>query len=337
MISSGIPISEALESLAGEASDKGLRSTLKDILDQITKGITLTMALKSQPKYFNNYYVSLVEIGEESGSLEDNLKYLSDQLAKDVITRRKLSSATLYPGFVMFFALVIGGGISIFVLPKLVDFFSAFNVPLPATTLALLAFAAFMKTYGIGLFTGIIILIILVILFFRLKPIKNILDRISLRLPFLGGILRTYQLTRICRNMGTLLKSGVTIARALEVTSDSLTNSEYSDDLKRTLSDIEKGKTLYGTMKNYKIFPDLLTKMISVGEKSGNMDTSFLYLAEFYDGELDDLTRNLETVLEPVLLVVIGLIVGFLALSIISPIYELTGSIGVTTGAPVSP
>lgn len=337
MISSGVPLSEVIETVAGQSKDRGLKNALNDILNQITKGITFTKALKSHRRYFDDYYVSLVEIGEESGTLEENLKYLSEQLAKDELTRRKVVSATLYPGFVLSFALVISGGISIFVLPKLVDFFGAFDIPLPPTTKALLLFATFMKNYGVAFFSGVIIFIVLIFFVSKISAVKNVLDRMSIRLPFIGDVIGTYQLTRICRNMGTLLKSGVTIARALEVTANSLTNNEYAEDLRKILKEIEKGKTLYGSMSSYKVFPDLLTKMITVGEKSGSLDTSFLYLADFYDGELDEVTKNLETVLEPILLVVIGLIVGFLAISIIGPIYELTGSIGVTTGAPISP
>lgn len=334
MIAAGIPLSEALESLADQTKNNDLKNALTDILKQITKGIPFAKTLRSHPRYFNDYFVSLAEIGEESGTLEENLKYLAEQLQKDMITKRKFANAMLYPGFVLFFAFTIGSGISIFVLPKLVDFFGAFDITLPPATRALLAFATFMKYFGVSTFLGIIAVFVILLFASRLAPVKKILDRIAVRLPFIGEIVVSYQVTRICRNLGTLLKSGVTIARSLEVTADSLTNSEYADCLRAVLGEIEKGKTLYLSIKKYKIFPDLFTKMVGVGEKSGSLDTSLLYLADFYDSELEDLTKNAETVIEPILLVVIGLIVGFLALAIITPIYQLTGSIGVTTGAP---
>jgi len=330
MLTSGIPINEALESLVGQTRGP-LKKALADVLARVTQGSSLTKALSAHPKIFNNYYISLVEIGEESGTLEENLKYLSNQLQKDIVTRRKFTTALLYPSFVLFFAFVIGGGISIFVLPQLVNFFSAFDIPLPITTQILIAISLFMKNWGVVLFGGILTFVVLFAISLRLKLIKAFWDSILIRLPYVGSIVAGFQVTRLCRNFGTLLKSGVPVARALEVTSGSLTNSEFSNALNKILADIENGQTLTSSMEKHKIFPKLLTRMVGVGEKSGTLDESLLYLADFYDGELDDLTKNLETVLEPVLLVIIGFIVAFIALAIITPIYQLTGSIGVTT------
>jgi type II secretory pathway component PulF len=330
MLTSGIPINEALESLV-EQTHGSLKKALVDVLQKVTQGSSLTKALASHPKIFNSYYISLVGIGEESGTLEENLIYLSNQLQKDIITRRKFTTALLYPSFVLSFAFIIGGGISIFILPKLVDFFTAFNIQLPITTQILLAIAVFMKNWGVLLFGGIFVFVVLFAISLGLKPVRDFWDKIIIHLPYIGSIVGGFQVTRLCRNFGTLIKSGVPVARALEVTSASLSNNEFSSALNNILIDVENGQTLTSSMEKYKIFPKLLTRMVGVGEKSGTLDESLLYLADFYDGELDDLTKNLETVLEPILLVVIGFIVAFIALAIITPIYQLTGSIGVTT------
>lgn len=330
MLTSGIPINEALESLV-EQTRGSIKKALTDVLEKVTQGSSLTKALSAHPKVFNSYYISLVGIGEESGTLEANLKYLSNQLQKDIITRRKFTTALLYPSFVLSFAFIIGGGISIFILPKLVDFFSSFDIQLPITTQILLAIATFMKNWGILLFGGILVFIILFVISLRLKTVRSFWDKIIIHLPYVGGIVAGFQVTRLCRNFGTLIKSGVPVARALEVTSGSLSNNEFSSALNKILIDVENGQTLTASMEKYGIFPRLLTRMVGVGEKSGTLDESLLYLADFYDGELDDLTKNLETVLEPILLVIIGFIVAFIALAIITPIYQLTGSIGVTT------
>lgn len=331
MLSAGIPINEALQSVLGQKISPSLRKVFTDILDSVTNGSSLSDALRKHKEIFSDYYISLVQIGEESGTLEDNLKYLSNQLQKDILTRRKFTSAILYPTFVLSFAFIIAAGISIFILPRLIDFFQGFDIPLPVATRVLLSIAGYMKNFGVVTFAGIAGVIILITLLVRLKPVKKIWDGVSIRLPFAGNIIATYQITRMCRNFGTLLKSGVSIARSIEVTSDSLSNSVIAGNLKKVSADIEQGRTLTSSLAKHSIFPTLIVKMVEVGEKSGKLDESFIYLADFYDGELDDLTKNFETVLEPILLVIVGIIVAFIALAIITPIYQLTGSIGTTT------
>lgn len=330
MVKSGIPIGEAIASLLAQYKRGSFKKALEEILQQVSQGHSFAAALRQHPKFFNDYYISLVEVGEESGNLDNNLDYLAGQLTKDDLTRKKIVSAMLYPGFVIFFAFVIGGGISIFVLPKLVDFFGAFDIPLPLSTRILLSFANLMKNYGILIFAGIFVLFIVLSVIAKIKFVKSIWDRISIRIPFVGNILAIYQITRLCRNLGTLLKSGVPISKALEVCSRSISNGEFADSLLEIRKDIGAGKNLFESMKKYKIYETLLLKMVEVGEKSGKLDESFIYMADYFDGVLDDLTKNLETIIEPALLIVIGIIVGFIAIAIITPIYQLTGSISPT-------
>jgi type IV pilus assembly protein PilC len=186
-----------------------------------------------------------------------------------------------------------------------------------------------MKDYGIFILIGIIIMIILFRITISLPKIKPVWHTFLLKIPIVGVLISYSQLARFSRNLGTLIKSGVAIVKSLEITAETLTNLRFRNDLLSVAKSLTKGKNIGDSMQKGKFqeFPPLVWRMISVGEKTGKLDESLLYLSDFYDDEVDDISKNLTTILEPILLIVIGLVVGFVALSIISPIYQLTGSI----------
>ncbi|HJX59606.1 hypothetical protein A2V61_02625 [Candidatus Woesebacteria bacterium RBG_19FT_COMBO_47_8] len=327
MIKAGVPIAEAFSSLAEQSWSSGFKKTINAIMASINNGNSLAKSLAGHPGYFDQYYISFIQIGEESGTLETSLGYLSTQLYKDFSTRKKIQSALLYPTVVLFTALIIGSAISLFILPKLVDLFGAFDVDLPASTKLLLNIASFMKISGVFAITSVFALIVAFYILIILTPLKSVWGQIVIRLPFVGAIAKNFQITRFCRNLGTLLQSGVPISQALAVTAKTLSNQSFQKLVNQAQAGVEQGKSLTESLSKDRLFPVLVTKMISVGEKSGKLADSLLYLADYYDEELDNVTKNLTTVLEPILLIVVGLIVALIAIAIISPIYQLTGSI----------
>jgi type IV pilus assembly protein PilC len=329
MVKAGIPIAEAIDTLIEQTDAPYFRSVQKSVLDDINNGKSMADSLKKFPKVFDQFYISLVEIGEESGTLEENLEFLAQQLSKDYNLRKKIQGAMMYPLIVLAATLIMGGFISFYVLPKLVEFFKSFDVELPFTTKILIVFANLMKNYGALIFVGLIVCIIGLRLVLNSKSIKPHWHSLILKLPLLGPLLLNGQLARFSRNLGTLVKSGVPIVRGLEITSDTISNLRFKNDLMTISKSLSKGKNIGETMKKgkYTEFPPLVSRMIAIGEKTGKLDESLLYLSSFYDDEVDDMSKNFSTILEPILLVTIGLVVGFIALSIISPIYQLTGSI----------
>jgi len=327
MVKSGIPIAEALDVLRTQTKSTPFRKVLSGILASVENGQTLSKSFGKYPKVFNEFYLSLIEIGEESGTLESNLEFLAEQLAKDYALRKKVLGALLYPALVVSAAVIMGGFISIFILPKLVDFFSAFDVELPMTTKILLFVSIAMRDYGVFIAAGLVVLTVMAFFALKIKKVKSIWHSLVLRLPLFGEMLAYGQLARFSRNFGVLLKSGVPIARALEVVSGTLSNLKFKNDLKETAKSHVKGKSIGVSLAKYKEYPPIVNKMISVGEKTGKLDETLLYLGDFYEDEIDSLSKNLTTILEPILLITIGLVVGFIALAIITPIYELTGSV----------
>lgn len=331
LINSGIPITEALDIIQDEARSTTLRRILTKLKKSIDNGQTLAKSLAAHPQVFNHFYLSLIEIGETSGTLGENLTFLADYLSQDYQTRKKIQNSLLYPGLILTTTLVVGGFISFYILPQLIDFFESFETTLPLSTQLLLALAHGVKQYGSIFVIGVLTILGLFFTSLSLPLIKSFWQNITLRLPLIGPLINTYQLARFTRNLGTLLKSGIPIADALTTTANALTSLPHYHQLLKASKKVSAGKTLseaLETSTSHLIFPRLTTRMIAVGEKSGQLENNLLYLANFYEDEIDYTSKNLTTILEPILLIIISLLVAFVALAIISPIYELTGSIG---------
>ncbi|MFA6249909.1 MAG: type II secretion system F family protein [Candidatus Shapirobacteria bacterium] len=329
LIRAGIPLVTSLTTLEAQAKNPLLKSIIIHLGEEVKNGQSLARSLSRYPHIFDNFYLGLIEVGESSGSLEENLEFLAKQMAKDYNLRNKIRGALLYPGIVFLATFIMGGFISLFILPKLVDFFTAFETNLPLATIILLSIANFMKNYGFLFFGSLITLFIFTSLAINLPAIKPYYHQFLLRLPMIGNLIAYSQLSRFARNLGTLIKSGVPLSQSLTVTSGTLSNLSFISAVQAMNQHLTKGKNLADTLSQSRlqVFPPLAREMISVGEKTGKIDETLLYLGDFYEEEIDDISKNLSTTLEPILLIVIGLVVGFVALAIISPIYELTGSI----------
>jgi len=329
MYKSGIPLPEIISTLISQTKNVEFKKVLAFVLKEIENGQSLSKALSHFPKIFDQFYLSLIQISEESGTLEGNLDFLAVQMSKDYSLRKKVKAALLYPGIILAAMLILGTFLSIFILPQLVDFFESFDIELPVTTRILLFVAKLMQKQGILIFILFFALFFLLKLLVRIPKIKFMWHMVLIRMPVIGILVSYSQTARFARNFGTLVKSGVPIVKSIEITSDTLSNLKFKYDLSEIAKSLSKGKMIGMAMENGKYweYPPIVSKMISVGEKSGKLDEVLLYLSDFYDDEIDDLSKNLSTVLEPILLVVMGIAVGFVALSIITPIYELTGSI----------
>ncbi len=329
MIKSGVPIYEALDTLASNTKSEYFKIVLRAVIKEVENGKTLYESMRKFPNVFDNFYTSLIKVSEESGTLESTLKYLSEQLSKDYALRKKIQGAMFYPTLVLCAGLGIGGFISVFVLPKLTDFFENIDIPLPLTTRILIGFSNLMKHYGILIFGGIFAFMIFFRWLITTPFFKPIWQGFLLRVPILGKLLIYSQVTRFTRNLGTLMQSGVPLANGLETSANTLNILSFKHHLHKVKDDLTKGRNISDSLErnNFKEFPNMTVKMIKVGEKTGNLEDVLMYLSSFYEDEIDDITKNLTNILEPLMLAGIGLAVAFLALAIIGPIYEITGNI----------
>lgn len=329
MIKSGIVITDAIETLIPQTKNPYFKSILVSILADIENGQSFSRALSRYPKAFDSLYISLVKVGEESGTLDENLIYLAEKLKKDLSLRKKIQGVMLYPSIVISAATVIGGYISLFVLPQLINFFDSLNARLPWTTTVLLRFANLMKAHGILIFISLIVGFLLLRWAILSKMIKPYWHQFLLTIPVFGLFIQNVQMASFCRNLGVMLQSGLSIINALEITENGADNLVFKSYIETIRSAVVRGKSIATELGSggYSYVPLIAVKMISVGEKTGKLDESLLYLGDFFEEEVDNTAKNFATIIEPIVFIVIGLVVAFLAFAIITPIYELMGSI----------
>lgn len=325
MLKSGITINEALSSLSGQVKSKNFKKIIKKIKDEVEMGISLSTVLINYKKIFGNAFLGIVKAGEASGTLEENLSFLANWLERNNDLRKEMNAALLYPKIILVATIALMGGLSVFILPKLIPLFSQLKIQLPLATRMLLAFALFVKEFWLLVIFIILGIYILFRLLNKIRFFRRFFDLLYIKMPFLGTFFVHYQLALISQLFYTLFKSGLSIGESLVITSEATTNIHYQESIKKIKESVNKGTSLSEAMNEYpKLFPANLISIIHTGEKSGTLDSSFMYLSEFYSKEVSIKTKKLPIVIEPLLLIFIGVAIGFVALSIIMPIYELT-------------
>ena len=329
MIKAGVPLAEALEALQEQNKNSALGKVIVNLLSSVRSGNSLAESLSKHPKVFDQFYINMVAVGEKSGSLADNLKFLSIQLNKDFNTRKKVRGAMLYPSIILVASLMVGGFIAFFVLPQLIEFFQTLDMALPLATRILLMIATGLRDNGLIIILIILAFFIFLSLLLKNPKVKLFWHKAQLNLPIFSKLIINAQLSRFSRNLGTLIESGTPTDEALKIVAETLSNFKFKKDLLTIESGFKKGDGLSLSMekKGMKSFTPLVLRMVRVGEKTGSLEEVLFYLADYYDEEIDNFSKNLTTILEPMLLLFIGLVVAFIAMAIIGPIYQLTGSI----------
>jgi type IV pilus assembly protein PilC len=329
LLRGGVSIDEAIHSLADQARSRALQKTLTEIADRLSKGVSLYSAMSDSASKFGTVVISLVRAGELSGSLPDNLDFLADWLSRDSNLRKEIGSVTMYPKLVLAATLLLGGGLTVFILPKLIPMFSSLKVKLPPITQFILDMSTFMQVYWSYVLIGLIVAYILYAIIVRIPQVKYLIDKSMDHVPYAVAMIIDYQLELFSQLMGTLLKSGLTVDESLDIAYIGTSNFYYRKALADMKSRLLNGISLVETIRQYPaIYPPNFTNLLSVGENSGSLQDSFYTLADYFSKEITIKTKRLPTVIEPVLLVVIGLAVATLAISIVLPIYKLSGSLG---------
>jgi type II secretory pathway component PulF len=328
MLKSGISINEALASIEEQARSVVFKKIIHKVRKEIETGIPLSEAFGKEKEEFGDVFISLLKIGEASGTLVESLSFLADWLERSNDLKRDISAAMLYPKIVFTATFLLGGVLSVFILPRLIPLFKSLHVKLPLATRILMSFSLFVQESWFSVFLGIIVFFIIFSLLNRIRSLRGFFHLIYIKIPFLGKLTIDYQLALISQLLLTLFKTGLSINESLDITSKSTTNIRYQDSLEWIKDRVNKGTTISEAMNNYPmLYSKNIVNIIATGEKSGTLDNSFAYLAEFYSKELNNKIKRLPTIIEPALLVLIGLVVGFVAISIIMPIYDLVSSV----------
>lgn len=328
MLGAGLTVVEAL-AVAEEQSHGKLKRILFAVRHYVEQGNGLADALARHRRQFPSIYVDVVRTGELSGNLARNLNQLANRLADDFELRRKVRGAMIYPLVIVVGLVALGTVLSVFVFPRFIKLFNSLEVPLPTMTKIVLAVAQWMSQYWGGLVLASALLAVGVRLLSRVAVFERLWHRLLLRLPIVGPIIRAVNLARFTGTLGSLLQSGVPISEALHSVTHSCTNVIYQDSVRAALRAVEQGDTLASVTQHYgQLFPPLVVRMIAVGERTGQLADLLLYLGNYYNGEVDSSTKQLGVLIEPILLVAIGVVVLVVGLSVITPIYQFTAAVG---------
>ncbi|MEN3283731.1 MAG: type pilus assembly protein PilC [Solirubrobacteraceae bacterium] len=324
MVSSGMTILRALYVLESQTESDALSAIIVDVRKDVEAGLPLSDALERHPKVFSSIFVAMVRAGETGGVLEASLLRVADQLEKDEALRRQIKSAMVYPTVVLTFAVLVLLGLVTFIVPVFVGIFKQFGGKLPAMTQFTVAMSNLVKSYWWLLIVGFVGSMVGFKKWRRSKSGRPIWDAFRLRLPMkIGDIVQKVALARWSRTLSALTSAGVPLLAALDITSKTAGNYVVEKAMTDVIESVKRGGTIAAPLKDASVFPGMVTQMVAVGEETGAMDTMLSKVADFYEDEVDAAVKALTSILEPVMIVVIGGIVGFIVISMYLPLFKV--------------
>ena len=329
LIHASVPILDSLHIVQRQTKSKAKKKMFDAIINDVTNGQFLASSLGKFNKVFGDFAINIIRTGETSGTLDESLVYLAEELEKKQKLQRKVFGALIYPALIITATLFVVGLLTIYVFPKILPIFASLDFELPITTRVLIWITDFLTTWGL-LIGGVTIgLGVLAAWLIAVKEgVHYIWDRVMIKIPLLGKIALNYQVANLNRTIGLLLKADVGVVDSFSIAGDTTNNIAYRKALKAVSESIIKGESISSQLaKRPNLFPDLVSQMVAIGERTGRLSDTFLYLSGLYEDEVDNLTKNLSNAIEPLLMITLGVIVGFIAISIITPIYQVTQSL----------
>lgn len=328
MLKSGIALSAALKALAKQTTNKNFSQIIKDVSNRVEKGVSLTESLRTHEKIFGELFINMIEAGELSGKLDSILVQLHTQMKKQYELLSKVKSALTYPAVIVFAMFGIGLFMIIVVIPQITAMFKEFDAQLPLATRILIKVSDTLSQHGI---ISLLVAIIFVVTFIKIintKKGKFYWQAFLLSMPIMAPIIKKINLAHFARTISSLLKTDIMIIKTFQITANTLGNVHYKKALLEMGEKIKDGGSIASTINNYpRLFPPVVSQMIMVGEETGELDSILEELAEFYENEVDQIMTTLPSIIEPVLILILGCGVGAMAVAIIMPMYSLTSAI----------
>lgn len=326
LLRAGVPLSEALALVREQTRSRRKAHVMGQIYEDVSAGRTLSESIERHAPSMGQFAINIILIGERAGVLSENLGYLADELSKRHALTRKVRGALVYPVIVTLATIAVTAMLTLFVFPRVMPVFISLGVELPFTTRALLALSSFLSVWGLFVLAALVLIPFAVMLLRRYsEPFGYIFDRSILSLPVVGPIARAYNAANLCRTLALLLRSGITVTESLTVVAETTNNRAFRRALRRASDDVVRGGSIARSLSRERgLMDDILPHLVMVGETAGSLTDTLQYLAHYFEEEVDERTKNLSNAIEPVLLLAMGAIVGFVAISIITPIYDIT-------------
>lgn len=328
MIDAGLPLVQCLDILSQQQENKALKKTLHDIRMDVEGGSTFSAALRKHPKVFGALYTNMVEAGEAGGILDTILNRLAAYIEKAMTLKKRIKTAMFYPGTIVSVAIVVVIFLLIYVIPTFKQLFEGFGATLPLPTVIVLELSRFVRNYLLFMVGGFIGLVVLLRLYYRTEGGKRTIDGLMLRLPIVGPLIRKVAVAKFTRTLGTLVSSGVAILEGLDITARTAGNKVVEDAILKSRTTIAQGKTISEPLHASGVFPPMVVQMIAVGEQTGALDRMLNKIADFYDEEVDASVAALTSMLEPLLVIFLGVIIGGVVIAMYLPIFKLISVVG---------
>ncbi len=325
MIDAGLPVVQCLEILAEQQEKKNLGNIIRNVKESVEGGKTLSESLSTYPNIFSKLYVSLVEAGETGGVLDTVFNRLAAYIEKVAKLKAKVKGAMTYPAVVLAIAVLVVAVILIFVIPVFSEVFSEMGVALPLPTQIVVDLSYFFRDRIAYIVAALVLLILVFRKAYKTDLARRFLDRVSLRLPLFGMLLRKVAIAKFCRTLGTMVASGVPILESMDIVARTAGNKVVEGAVVKARTAISQGKTIVEPLRDSGVFPSMVTQMISVGEATGELDNMLAKIADFYDDEVDHTVESLTSMLEPAMMVVLGGIIGGMVISMYLPIFQMAG------------
>jgi type IV pilus assembly protein PilC len=328
MTNAGLSLNQALKILAEQSKNPKFKKIISQIEESVRRGKSFSDSLTEYPKVFNEIYINMIRIGETSGNLGEVLKLLAEQMRKDHELISRVRGAMVYPAVIITAMVGIGILMMVMVVPKLTEIFIELKIELPLSTKIIIGISNFLKNNYIWGLIIFVVFIILIRLLIKITTVRKLLHKVYIYLPILGSLVRKINSARFARTISSLIESGVSLVKSLQIVAGTLTNIHFQQALINSAQRVQKGEELSKALAEYKnLYTPMVVQMISVGEKTGNLSDVLETLADFYEEEIDNTTKNLSSIIEPIIMIVIGAAVGFFAISMIQPMYSMMGGI----------
>lgn len=327
MLSATVPVVQALRILTVQTDDKAFKTVLADMADDVDGGMKLSSAFAKHPDVFSDFYVAMLRSGETSGRLDKVLNYLAAQSEKDYQLTSKIKGAMVYPAFILSALVAVGFIMMIFVVPRMTELLQETGTELPFMTRALVGISDFLVSYWWLLILGIFGAIGGLQAFIRSIFGRKQWDMIKLRIPIFGSLFKKIIISRFATSLSTLIKGGVPISRALVITGDVVSNQAFKAIIDDTVHEVEDGNSITTALNKNKLIPTMVPQMMSVGEKTGRMDEVLDRLGDFYAQEVDTMISSLTSLIEPMIMIILGVGVGLMVSAIIMPMFQIANSI----------